>query len=697
MQSWNLFGECRLSRVLLRSAFGIALLATISPPLTTAQQIVRHTFLNGSECIARHEGGPDSSHPNLQAESLSEIRTPIPISINNNTVQSDCENSTELPFSNELVTELRQTRKSIVDENAFVDPANSADLIMSPDSYFEFPSSGDLHLESSLNLATVCPIIVTRANTNFSGQALLAPYHARIGNYQVMENTSTGPELHAIPPEYVPWWLNFVRSASGPNADELPVSLDTLLQSALQHSPFIQIAATEPHIRQSTVFEEAAQFDWRTFLETNYNDTNDPIGNELTTGNNADRFVQEEWFGRGGVRRRNQQGGEIDILQRVGYLNNNSVFLDPPDQGNTRLELNYRQPLLRGRGTAVNESLIVLAEIDYRSASDDFLEQLQSQLAEITATYWELLRARSEYFQRLKLLEGAERILVNLLGRAEVDALDRQILRAQAAVSNRRAEIARSLTSIRNAESRLRLLVNEPSLANTANMEWIPLDLPDQQRLPINLADAVSTAIANRPDISRAIRDLGAAHVRLGVARNDVLPRLDFLIGSYVAGLDGDSDISNSWLNQFRDGRPGFNFGLEYELPVGNRGAQAARQRRQWEVTRSLHQFRAVVETGLTDVEIAVREVETTHQEMTGRYHAMQAAANETEYLIDRWQTLPGIDDSVTLLLEDLLDSQERLADEEAAFSQAQFDYAVAIVDLKQAMGTLFIVQPDSQ
>ena len=70
----------------------------------------------------------------------------------------------------------------------------------------------------------------------------------------------------------------------------------------------------------------------------------------------------------------------------------------------------------------------------------------------------------------------------------------------------------------------------------------------------------------------------------------------------------------------------------------------------------------------------------------------MVAANNESEYLTDRWQTLPGINDSVTQLIENLLDAQERLADEEAAYANAQFDYSVAAVKLKQAMGTLFIL-----
>ncbi len=106
-------------------------------------------------------------------------------------------------------------------------------------------------------------------------------------------------------------------------------------------------------------------------------------------------------------------------------------------------------------------------------------------------------------------------------------------------------------------------------------------------------------------------------------------------------------------------------------------------------MTRAASQFRSIVEQSLTETELAIREVHTTHREMVGKYEAMVAADNETKYLVARWQALPGLDDSATLLLEDLLDSQERLADEESAFVQAQVNYSVSFVRLRKAMGTL--------
>lgn len=540
---------------------------------------------------------------------------------------------------------------------------------------------------SSFELPSVQPLFAVPAQRS---SCLTDPY---LGRSEQLRTSSRSKPLCAdsgLPSNFVPWWSEQVAASLGIKHRSLDVDLNSLIENALYHSPHIQVAATATHIQRTAITEEMAQFDWQAFLESKYTDTNDPIGNTLTTGNNDDRFVQQEWFARGGARRRNGYGGETELTQRLGYLDNNSRFLLPPNQGSSRLELNYRHPILRGKGVEVNESLIVLADIDFQASSDTFMEELQNHLLQVTETYWELVRARAELLQKQKVLISAQSILENLEARLEVDTLDRQVFRARAAVANRRAEIVRSLTAVENAESRLRLLVNEPRLLST--IEFTPVDLPVSNELPIELSDAVSTAIANRQDISRAIRDVTAANVRNGVAINELLPKLDFLIGTFVAGLDGDSDFFNSWVNQFRDGRPGFNVGIDFEVPIGNRAAQARQQRRKWELTRSLHQFRAVTESGITEVEIAVREVHTAHQEMVGRFHAMAAAENETQYLLDRWRTLPEIDDSATLLLENLLDSQERLADEEAAFARSQYDFAVAVVRVKQSMGILFQV-----
>ena len=128
---------------------------------------------------------------------------------------------------------------------------------------------------------------------------------------------------------------------------------------------------------------------------------------------------------------------------------------------------------------------------------------------------------------------------------------------------------------------------------------------------------------------------------------------------------------------------------MEFELPIGNRAPKARMDQRQWELPRAMHQYRAVVDEGMTEVDLALREVDSIYQEMVSRWEAMQAASAETEYLRERWTWLGGSDRTSAGLLEDLLLAQERLADEEEAFVTAQVRYVLSLTRVRRATGTL--------
>jgi outer membrane protein TolC len=520
------------------------------------------------------------------------------------------------------------------------------------------------------------------------GHDLLSDFRPRIAEpHHEQSPTPVAP----LPTGFRPWWDGPVR---GPPTSGVHLSIDHLIAGALHYSSYIQVVASEPRIRRTSVVEEQAAFDWRGFLESTYNDVNEPVGNTLTTGTGDDRFKDRTWSNNAGVRRDNTLGGQFELSQRFGAQENNSRFLLPNPQATTQLELRYTQPLLNGAGHAYNESRIVLAQINAEIASDKLVEDLEKHLIKVTEAYWELYRARAEYFQRMKAIAAAEQTLAILEARQGVDAVQRQVLRARAAVATRRSEIDRALTSIRNAESRLRLLVNDPALIQAAGQPYVPADTPMMRALPVAMDQSLYTALQYRPDISQAIRDIRASAVRLGVAQNEILPKLDLVASTYVAGLSDDADIPDSWQHQFRDGRPSISFGFVLELPFGQRAARAQHARRQLEMERAFSQFRLTVEESLTDVELAVREARTNHREMTAKFHAMMAVTDEAEYLFDRWKTLPGVEDSAMLLLENLLDAQERVAEEESEMVRAQVRYALSIVRLKQEMGTLIIATP---
>lgn len=507
-------------------------------------------------------------------------------------------------------------------------------------------------------------------------------------------NTSKIPSESQIPTDFVPWWDQTIQTPA--RKEQGSIGVDWLVQSALQHSPFVKAIRAEPQIRQSQLCEEAAAFDWTAFLETSYDNLNDPIGNTLTTGNNESRFIDQQWSAKGGVRRRNPLGGEVEIGQRFGKQRNNSIFLDPNPQGTSRLELNYTQPLLNGGGRVYNRSRIVIARLGQVASSAAARERLQDHLLKVTEAYWRLYQAKARNQQRRKLLGEAISISESIDDRRKLDTQYGQVLRARSAVAKRRSELARIETDIRNAEAELRLLVNDPVLVQMKSSHYILADAPSYRLIPVSMSDSITTALQYRPDISQAIQKVSTASVRLGVAKNELLPRLDFVMGTYLSGLAARGESLNAWGRQFSEGGPGFSVGLQFEIPIGNRAAKARQRQRQFEFVKAQSEFEGSVQTALNEVELAVREVRTSHRELTGKFQAMTAAQKETDYLTDRFKTLPGDDVSANLMLEQLLESQERLADEEFAFVSAQVNYSVSLVNLRRAMGTLLMFDGSS-
>ena len=529
-----------------------------------------------------------------------------------------------------------------------------------------------------------------RATVESDAPNWIGPYMGRTGMLPAgVEQSPTPAPSVVVPANFCAWWDSLVQQRAGIAPRSISVDVTTLVQQALIYSSQVQVLQADPEVQHRIVKQEEATFDWRTFLNAKYDDLNDPIGNTLTTGNNDNRFKDHHAVTSGGLKRRTTAGGEVKLSQQFGYQDNNSRFLLPNAQSTSRLELSFRQPLMSQSGVAYNQSQIVLARINASSSGDETLEELQRHLYGVAEAYWKLYRARAEFFQRQKLLASAQKVLQTLEGRHGVDTISRQILRARAAVARAESRMQRAVTDIRNAESQLRLLVNDPEMLNGGAVEFTPMEAPSMVPMPVGLRESLQEALVNRPDISHAIRQMRASGVRMGVSKSEMLPKLDFIVSSYVAGLENKAQFVDSFNNQFTQGRPGYTVGMEFEVPLGNRAAKARVEQRQWELKRAINSFKATVETSLTEVEIASREVDTAWRELLGKYQAMVAAQNEVSYLQDRFDVLPNVEESSILLLEDLLDGYERLADEEAAFAQAQTSYSLSIIQLRRSTGTM--------
>lgn len=502
----------------------------------------------------------------------------------------------------------------------------------------------------------------------------------------------SAPEVIAAPPASAPpaSAAPAVRALSlRPGAAPLPLTLESALMLAIAHSSQVQVFADLPLIRRTAIVEAAAAFDWSAFLESRWDDRSDPVGSTLTTGTAATRYLDERLTNATGLRKRTRHGGQFELAQRSGWQQTNSSFFVPNPQGTARLSLSYTHPLLRGAGRPYNESLILLAAIDTEIAHDEFLRQLQSHLLEVTRAYWGLNLERENLLVRRRSHERAEATLQQLRRRAAVDAVAAQVARADAETATRRSQWIRAEFAVRNAESRMRTLVDAPDFGQGDEVEIVPVDVPVTDLLRADVRESLAAALRSRPEVGQVVKQIKAASVRLAMSKQEMLPVLNLVTETYVAGLQDRGDIPGAWTDQFSTGRPSYAVGLQFEMPLGNRAAIARNERRRMELRQLEQQYRTTVQTLKLEVEVAVREVFASHSELDAHRRAAQASQMQLDYQERRWQQLPGEDHTASLFLDNLLAAQERLAQAEFGWANSLMTYNLALMHLRRATGEL--------
>ena len=487
------------------------------------------------------------------------------------------------------------------------------------------------------------------------------------------------------------WWSVFVTAPLRENSQPLMLSIEEILVRAIHHSSQVRVFSDLPLIRETSIVEADAAFDWTAFLDTRWQDLNDPVGSTLTL-NPAPaagaRYKNEQYTGQSGVRKRTREGGTLQLSEQLGWQQTNSTYFTPNPQGTSRLVLGYTHPLMRGSGRIYNESLICLAELDTKIASDEFSRQLQSHLLEVLRAYWGLYLERANLAQKLQSLKRASDTLSLLKQRQQLDAAPVQILRAKAEVASRRSQVIRAQMGVKNAEDRIRALVNDPEFGEYDTVELIPTEAPTITETPLNMPMALMTAATTRPEVNQALRQIQAGCTRLNMSKNEVLPMLNLVTEVYAAGLQPNNSFA-AFNNSFTTGAPGYTVGVQFEMPIGNRAPQARRERRELELRQLRNQYQTTLNTLQLEVKVAVREVETAMAEMLSQHRAMEASTAELKYLEQRFDRLAGEDANASLMLDNLLLAQNRLTTNEFNFLTAEVTYNLALWNIKKATGEL--------
>ncbi|MFN3190538.1 MAG: TolC family protein [Aureliella sp.] len=499
-------------------------------------------------------------------------------------------------------------------------------------------------------------------------------------------------EAADIKPTLNPTWVAETRFPLLRYTGQSELSLVEAIHTAIQFAPEIEVLRTQVGIDRAEVIKQQAGFDWNQFVDANWDERNVPVASDLDGV--ANRLESHTLASSFGLERLNQLGGQFRLAQDLGLADSNSQFFNPQNQASATIALEYQQPLLQGAGLFVNTSLINIAVANANASQEDFVAGLQTHILDVATAYWDLVARRGEFVIQKRSYERALEVAKIVANRSHLDVNPVQSARAEATLGARRTALLQSEYAVVFAQEQLLRLVFGQCFEQSVDREIIPTSDMLGPIRQVDLDMEVQVALQQRPEIRRALQLIKRTSIEQGVAKNQLLPLLGLSLSVSNQGLRGNRGLASAIDDQWNLGDPTYGIGLSYAFPVGNRAARANLR----QADLRLRQFQKQFEQVLSDVALEVRNasnsIALSGQQRVATANALALADKELRILETRAELLLDGDEVGPLYLDNLLQTQDRLAAAELGYLSASTVYAQSHFELQRANGGLLRCSP---
>lgn len=475
----------------------------------------------------------------------------------------------------------------------------------------------------------------------------------------------------------------------GNNLDDAPhrtvgITLEQVLRTSVRNNLQVEFARLEPAVQEAQLVQAQAAFDWVLYSNANFSSIDSPRTLSSVSGNvfavRADVREDVDWTA--GIRRNLSTGGQFAIQQQLVYSENRSPNLDqfPNPASTVTYTIQYDQPLLRNFGSDVALQQVRLARNAERDAIAKLKTQLISTITDAERNYWALVQLHhSVKIQERSLARGIE-MKDKLERRFDVTPAD--ISNAISRVDQRNADLQRLRNAVRETSDTLRVLMNDPDMPIGSDVILLPLDAPLDEPITYNYADAISTAVLHRPEIEQATLSLDNTGIRYTVARNQLLPQLDLRLQTRLNALDGST--RRAYEEAFGGNFVDYLVGLVFEMPIGNRAAEAGVRGAQLQRLQAATAYRQTVQSVVQEVRRAIYNLRTNYELVELERRARISATESLRSTLVRTEKTGSYDPPTVDLI---LNLQDRLAEAERSEAQALADYNSALAELHAALG----------
>jgi outer membrane protein TolC len=358
-----------------------------------------------------------------------------------------------------------------------------------------------------------------------------------------------------------------------------------------------------------------------------------PQTNSLAAG--ASALVSDTTLANAGI----QQGFASGAQAGLSFNNNRQSLNSLTTQYNpftgSSLGLTVTQPLLRGFGASVNRRFIRIAGNERKIASLLFRQQLIATVYGVIRLYTDYVALVEDERVKEETTALAEKLLRDVTAQVDEGTLAQvERTRASAQVFSTRQDAINARGLREEQEAILKNTITrwgsqDPEVRAARIIPTGALSIPDNDEVR-PMQDLVEEALANRPDLGQARLQIEDSQIGLAGARNATLPQVDLVGVMQNNGLAGDANpfaptpgatflggYGGALSQVFTRKYPTYGVGLQVNIPLHNRVAEADLARDEIQVKQSqirLRQFENQARLEVEDALIAMRRARSSFE-----------------------------------------------------------------------------------
>ncbi len=469
------------------------------------------------------------------------------------------------------------------------------------------------------------------------------------------------------------------------------LTLDEAVEIALRQNLGLSIQRFTRNRARLAVGRELGIYDLRLSSNLQAEDAETPAGSQLEgSQTNIQRF-------NAGFDQLLPLGGNLDLGWTNTRREDDNPFSTVNPSIRSGLRFGFNQPLLRDFGRLATERNLLVARNRSQASREDFERLLVVSVQDVIDAYWNLVGARQQLIvaeESMKLareLHDRNRIQVEVGTMAPLE-----LVQSEAAIAEREEGIITSQSAVGDAEDVLRRLLNLPE-GPLWSAEIRPATDPAIQHTPIDVAAAIQTALAERPEVRFQQLGIEQAQIETEFARNQERPTLDLDISYGFAGLGGDLLVEDPVTGEisripggFGDALsgitgldfPGWSAELIFGFPLQNRTARAARAIAEIDLDRAETAMEDVRSGIVTEVRGAARRVETAAKQIDAAKASRVFQERNLDAERKRYENGMSTSFQITQIQEDLTEARSREVN-------SVVNYRIALAEYQRVIGRL--------